>query len=308
MSNPTTALTSATHTTTGADAAAIREMVRDSYGQVAAKRLPSGCCTPSTDEASGCCEPGATRRDVSEAIGYTSDQLDSAPDDANLGLGCGNPTAIASLREGEVVLDLGSGAGLDAFIAAGQVGETGRVIGVDMTQEMLALARKNAVGAGLEGRVEFREGIIEALPVTSDSVDVLISNCVINLSPDKPAVFAEAFRVLKPGGRVAVSDILLDRPLPEPVKQLASVWAGCVAGAEVADTYLGHLETAGFTDVRWTRTSAAGMLQGVLSDPTLKQAIEAVGLERAQALAETVWSYRIEATKPEPTSAQGDHA
>lgn len=303
MSDLGTAPTTSPETTPTDDAAAIRAMVRDSYGQVAAQRLPSGCCAPAAEAQTGCCVPGETRREVSEAIGYSTDQLDAAPEDANLGLGCGNPTAVAGLREGEVVLDLGSGGGLDAFIAARAVGERGRVIGVDMTPEMLALARRNAVNAGLEGRVEFREGLIEELPVASDSVDVMISNCVINLSPDKPAVFAEAFRVLKPGGRVAVSDILLDRPLPAAVKQLASVWAGCVAGAEVAETYLGHLEAAGFRDIRWTRTSAAPMLQGVLSDPTLKQAIEAVGLDRARELAQTVWSYRIEATKPEVTHA-----
>ncbi len=273
------------------DADGVRAAVRDAYGKVALGVVPS-CCGPSD-----CCGGGSTVQ-YSEKLGYQATELEDAPAEANLGLGCGNPTALASLKAGEVVVDLGAGAGLDAFIAAKAVGPTGRVIGVDMTSEMLARARQNAVEAGVAGTVEFREGIIEDLPIVAASVDVIISNCVINLSPDKARVFREAFRVLKPGGRLAVSDIVLSAPLPEDVKQLAAAYMGCVSGALLADDYLAAIEQAGFVNVTWKSTSAAAILQGAFDNPTAQGVIESVGAERLAAITETVLSTTIEAHKP----------
>ena len=178
-------MTTNTHDTNAAES--VHHLVRDHYGDVVTRK--TSCCAPAVDT-----------RTISQKIGYSGEALDAVPEDANLGLGCGNPTALASLLEGEVVVDLGAGAGLDALVAAKAVGSTGRVIGVDMTPEMLTSARKNAVDMGVHGYVEFREGLIEELPVASSSADVVISNCVINLSPDKPRAFREAFRVLKSGG------------------------------------------------------------------------------------------------------------
>lgn len=182
-------------------------------------------------------------------MGYSLDDLHSVPEGANLGLGCGNPVALASLKEGEVVLDLGSGAGFDAFLSANRVGKTGRVIGVDMTPEMLETARENVKKGGYEN-VEFRQGEIENLPVEDNSVDVIISNCVINLSPDKPAVFKEALRVLKPGGRLMVSDIVLLKELPATLKESAEAYVSCVAGASMKDDYLKTIKEAGFKNIK----------------------------------------------------------
>ena len=192
----------------------VRKIVREGYGEIAVGEK-CGCGPVS---ACGCCNPTDT---VSKAIGYTDEELGALPDGADLGLGCGNPTALASLKEGEVVLDLGAGAGIDCFLAGRAVGESGKVIGVDMTAEMIEKARENA-RKGDYRNVEFRLGEIENLPVADNSVDVVISNCVINLSPDKHQVFREAFRILKPGGRVAVSDILLSEALPEDIATLAA--------------------------------------------------------------------------------------
>ncbi len=212
----------------------IHEAVREHY----AERIKSNasCCGPSN-----CCAP--------ESSLYPADLLATLPEgESAVSYGCGDPITLASLQPGQVVLDLGSGAGLDCFFAAKKVGETGRVIGVDMTPEMVARARSSATRLGIQN-VEFRQGYLEDLPVDSNSVDVIISNCVINLSPDKPKVFAEAFRALKPGGKFAVSDIVTDGPLPEAVKQSLSAWAGCVAGAVEAKEYIGMMEAVGFTDI-----------------------------------------------------------
>ena len=209
------------------------DLVRKVYGEVARKQ--SFCCEPSCG-----CDKGA----------YVV--TDHPVPEAELGLSCGNPVALSHLKEGDVVLDLGSGAGKDVFLAAQKVGDGGRVIGVDMTPEMLVLARKNAVkffaSTGL-ANVEFREGKIESLPVEDATVDVVISNCVINLSPDKPQVFREVFRVLKPGGRMIVSDIVLNRPLPESAKGDADLYASCIAGALLRDEYLDAIRRAGFDRV-----------------------------------------------------------
>ena len=181
-------------------------------------------------------------------IGYRKEDLDAVPDESVLGLGCGNPVSFAGLRDGEVVVDLGSGAGIDVFLAARQVGSSGQVIGVDMTAEMLARARANAQRLGL-GNIEFREGLIESLPVADSWVDVILSNCVINLAPDKAPVFRDAFRVLKPGGRLVVSDMVRDVDLPPEIEGKPELWASCMAGALPREEYLGIVRKAGFSDV-----------------------------------------------------------
>jgi SAM-dependent methyltransferase len=182
-------------------------------------------------------------------LGYSNEELAAAPDESNLGLGCGNPQAIAGLKEGEVVLDLGSGAGFDCFLASRKVGKAGRVVGVDMTPEMVSKGRENARRGGYEN-VEFRLGEIEHLPAADGSTDVIISNCVINLSPDKKQVFREAYRVLKPGGRLAISDVVATRRIPDAMKADLEVYAGCVAGAALASDVEAMLEEAGFSAVR----------------------------------------------------------
>ena len=220
----------------------IRKAVRERYSNIAMQN--NSCCGPSN--ACGC---GSSLEAVSKSIGYRDEQLGSVPDGANLGLGCGNPTALASLKDGEVVLDLGSGAGFDCFLAANTVGKTGKVIGVDMTPEMLEKARENA-RKGDYHNVEFRLGEIENLPLADNYVDVVISNCVINLSPDKGRVFKEAYRVLKPGGRVMVSDIVLLKELPEYTKNSVEAYVACVAGATMREEYLANIKAAGFQEVK----------------------------------------------------------
>ena len=229
----------------------IRKKVREGYGMVA--KINSSCCGPKT---SGCCG-GDTARTASKGVGYSDSEMDSVPDGANLGLGCGNPVALASLREGETVLDLGSGAGFDSFLAANRVGIKGRVIGVDMTPEMLEKARENAARGGYTN-VEFRLGEIENLPVADNNVDIIISNCVINLSPEKEKVFREAYRVLKPGGRLMVSDIVLLEKLPEAVQQSVAAYIGCLAGATLKEQYLAAISKAGFSDVKVIEESSFG--------------------------------------------------
>jgi arsenite methyltransferase len=224
------------------DSEQVKAAVRETYGRIATEERAAGCCG-----SSGCCGPSA--QTTSEALGYSDEERRGAPEGADLGLGCGNPQAIAELRSGERVLDLGSGAGFDAFLAARQVGETGSVIGVDMTAEMIAKARANIVKTDLRN-VEFRLGEIEHLPVADVSVDVIMSNCVINLSTDKAAVIREAFRVLAPGGRLAIADIVATRELPEALRNDLEAYAGCVSGAALVDDVEALLVAAGFRDVR----------------------------------------------------------
>jgi SAM-dependent methyltransferase len=217
----------------------IKDFVKNRYGEIA--RIESCCCS------SSCC--GGNSLDIAQRIGYSEEDLGRIPPQASMGLGCGNPVALASLKEGETVLDLGSGAGMDVFLAASEVGEKGKVIGVDMTEEMVDRARKTALGHGFDN-VEFRLGEIENLPVENDSIDVIISNCVINLAPDKGKVFNEAYRVLKSGGRLMVSDLVTEEELPQEVRESFDAWAGCIAGALPKGEYLDAIGRAGFEDVR----------------------------------------------------------
>jgi SAM-dependent methyltransferase len=216
----------------------IRTVVREKYGAIAQGKDP-GCC------GSGCCS-GET--EVLDQLGYTAEQVAAVPEGANLGLGCGNPLALANARAGETVLDLGSGAGIDCFLAAREVGPSGHVIGVDMTPSMIERARANAARDHIDN-VEFRLGEIEHLPVADASVDLVISNCVVNLSPDKPQVFREALRALKPGGRLLVSDLVLTRPLTPELQKDVDLYVGCVAGASLREDYLRMMREAGFHDV-----------------------------------------------------------
>lgn len=228
----------------------VREAVRENYGQVAQRAASAGGCCGST---ASCCGPVAevsrpSADQVSAGLGYSSEELAGVPEGSNLGLGCGNPQAIASLKQGEVVVDLGSGAGFDSFLAARAVGESGRVIGVDMTPAMIVKARNNADKSGLIN-VEFRLGEIENLPVADDSVDVIISNCVINLSPEKERVFREAYRVLRNGGRLAVSDVVATAELPESVRADLSLYTGCISGAAPVDELRAILQDVGFSNI-----------------------------------------------------------
>ena len=234
----------------------IKEMVRDRYGSIAATRgtpVEASCCGSAADDAIA---------DKARRVGYSDAELAAVPDGANLGLGCGNPQAIAAMRLGETVIDLGSGAGFDCFLAAQQVGPEGRVIGVDMTHEMLAKARDNARRVGATN-VEFRLGELEHLPVADNTADVIMSNCVINLVPDKAQVFREAYRVLKPGGRLAVSDVVNTAPLSTELRADPALLCGCIAGAAPTAQIEAWLAAAGFADVRVTaKPESRELIQG----------------------------------------------
>jgi arsenite methyltransferase len=275
----------------------VRKTVREGYAKVV--KQGSSCCTPATP----CCGSTELIQDISKKIGYTDAELQAVPEGANLGLGCGNPVALASLKQGETVLDLGSGAGFDCFLAADRVGERGRVIGVDMTPEMIEKARENA-RKGNYANVEFRLGEIEHLPAADNSVDAVISNCVVNLSPDKKEVFAEAFRVLRPGGRLMISDIVLLTELPDFIKHSIEAYIGCVAGAMLKDEYLEAVREAGFQDVK-IMGETAFPAELILSDPTAKEIIKRLEMdsESAGQVAGSVMSIKVSGIKPVSTTS-----
>lgn len=275
----------------------IKKVVRNGYAKIA--KQDSSCCAP----VYSCCggvdivDAVDMAQGISKKIGYAEEELKAVPEGANLGLGCGNPVALASLKEGEVVLDLGSGAGLDCFLAAKKVGKKGKVIGVDMTPEMIEKARENAMKGGYEN-VEFRLGEIESLPVGDNFVDVIISNCVINLSPDKRRVFSEAFRVLKPGGRLMVSDLVLLKELPDFIKNSVEAYVGCLSGAILKDEYIEGIKEAGFRDVRIIDETRFP-LDCMANDPTAKAIIENLKIppERAEEIANMVISVKVSGVK-----------
>jgi len=254
----------------------IKEVVREGYAKVA---RAASCC--SSASAPSCCAPASSPEAISKNIGYTQGELERVPEGANLGLGCGNPVALASLKEGETVLDLGSGGGLDCFLAAKKVGLKGKVIGVDMTPEMINRARGNVQKEGYEN-VEFRLGEIENLPASDESIDIVISNCVINLSPDKKRVFEEAFRVLRSGGRMMVSDIVLLKELPDFIKNSPEAYIGCISGAVMKDDYLAAIREAGFHEVKVVGENHFP-LEDVTLDPTTKVALEDAHLSQNEA-------------------------
>jgi arsenite methyltransferase len=266
----------------------IRQAVRDRYARAASEG--ESCCGPS------CCGGTDAGTATSEAVGYTPTQLAGLPADADLGLGCGNPTAVASLLEGQTVLDLGSGGGIDCFLAAKQVGPSGRVIGVDMTPEMIARARANAAKGGYTN-VEFRLGEIEALPVADATVDVIISNCVLNLSPEKGRVLAEAHRVLRPGGRLVISDMVSDREVPAVLQGNLDAVAACLPVARTR--YLDELRRAGFPDARIS-SERPYPAEYILADTGVREFLEDHPEARAEleAFARSISGATLEGTRP----------
>jgi SAM-dependent methyltransferase len=266
----------------------IRKVVRDGYATIA--KSGSSCCSPT----SSCCSTNASQ-EISKGIGYTEKELEAVPEGANLGLGCGNPVAFTSLREGETVLDLGSGAGFDCFLAANKVGKSGKVIGVDMTPEMIEKAREHARKGSYEN-VEFRLGEIENLPAADGSVDVVISNCVINLAPDKERVFKEAFRVLRPRGRLLVSDIVLSRELPSSIRDSIQAYVSCLAGAVMKDEYLQIIRKAGFQQVRII-DERPFPVEFVVNDTTGRAPRKSRIVDEAKELASSVLSVSVSGVK-----------
>ncbi len=264
----------------------IREVVRDRYAEIA--RDGSIANTGAADSPAP--------RQIAEAVGYTADDTACVPDGANLGVGCGAPHALAAIAEGETVLDLGSGAGFDVFLAARAAGPTGTAIGVDMTDEMLDKARANARQGGFEN-VEFRKGYLEALPIDDDSIDVVISNCVINLVPDKAVVYREIARVLRPGGRVVISDVVIDAPLPEVIASDVAALTGCAAGASLRPDYLETIAAAGLAHVEVLDDKCFGSVLLTMVPPELLAKVENAGID-VQATIETVRSLTIRAQKP----------
>ncbi len=260
-----------------------QKIVRGAYSKIAQKQKGCGC---------GTCGPDA--EEFAKSIGYSEAELKAIPDEANLALSCGNPTALASLKKGESVLDLGSGAGFDCFLAATKVGQNGKVIGVDMTPEMIEKARDNAKKDGAKN-VEFRLGEIENLPVADNTVDVVISNCVINLSADKPRVFGEIYRVLKPGGRIAISDIALKKELPRKIQENIDAYIGCIGGAILIDKYERMIKASGFENVKITAKRSSACVDPNIEDPMGRAILD--GLKKNESLADYAVSIYVEGNK-----------
>lgn len=260
-----------------------QKIVREAYGEIAQKQKGCGCDTH-----------GPNTKEFAKSIGYSEEDLKVIPDEANLALSCGNPTALAGLKKGEVVLDLGSGAGFDCFLAADKVGVNGKVIGVDLTPEMIEKARKNAKMNKVEN-VEFILGEIENLPAADNSVDVVISNCVINLSADKPRVFREVYRVLKPGGKVAISDIACLKELPMKIRNNIEAYVGCVGGAILIDEYKKIVEASGLKDVKVAVKDSSACTDSNTKDPIGKAILD--GLGEGESIEEYVVSVYVEGHK-----------
>jgi SAM-dependent methyltransferase len=271
----------------------IKKAVRQRYAKAA--KQGGGCgCVP----ASPCCGDTDLPQNISKTIGYSDEEMRAVPEGANLGLGCGNPVAVASLREGDVVLDLGAGAGFDCFLAAKKVGKKGKVIGVDMTPEMIDKARENARRGGY-ANVEFRLGEIENLPAADSSVDAVISNCVINLVPNKRRVFGEAYRVLKPGGRLMISDLVLLKRLPKAIKESIEAYVSCISGAMLRDAYLEAMRNAGLKGVRVVEQTSFP-IELLANDEMAKAVMQELPLtdNALRDLARSVVSVKVEAIKP----------
>jgi len=264
-----------------------KRVVREAYGKIAKSQKGSSCCG-----GDPCCGP--TTKDYAKSLGYSEQELRAIPQEANLGLSCGNPTSIAGLKKSEVVLDLGSGAGFDCFLAAEQVGPKGKVIGVDMTPEMVERARDIAKARGIQN-VEFRLGEIEALPVADSSVDAVLSNCVINLSTDKPQVFREVQRVLKPGGRIAISDLALLKELPPKMRESVAAYVGCVSGALLLEDYKKAVADSGLKDVKLTTKGLSNCVDPDTKDPLARSILDSLG--GAGELTKYVVSVYVEARK-----------
>ena len=278
----------------------VKKTVREHYGKIAKDSNACGCGGSAiTQKGNSCCGNSANEvGDISKQIGYTDADINTVPEGANLGLGCGNPIALASLKKGEMVLDLGSGGGFDCFLASEKVGVKGKVIGVDMTAEMLDRARENARNGGYKN-VEFRLGEIETLPVADNTVDIIISNCVINLSVDKKRVFQEAFRVLKPGGRLMVSDLVLLKKLPDFIKESVEAYVGCVAGALKKDEYMEDIKRAGFEKVIVVDETIFP-IDSFVDDPSAKGIMDSLKVtpEQVKDIAASVASIKVRGFKP----------
>ena len=272
-----------------------KESVIDGYGKLA-KSQSGGLMS----KLFACCNLNGTQIKVAEKNGYTQEEIDLAPEASNLGVGCGNPNALTKINEGETVVDLGSGAGFDAFITAKHVGDRGKVIGIDLSDDMLKLAKKNAA-KGRYANVEFLKGDIEDLPLESNITDHVISNCVINLSLNKDKVYQEAYRILKPGGRLSISDIVLDKALPAFVRDSLVGHLACVAGAEKLDTYLGYVKDAGFVDVK-VESKTGFPLEIMMTDPQIIKIANAMNFnmnsEQTKDIASRVSSISLTARKP----------